>query len=247
MYRRAAKIARIVRIAVFAGVALLFIRFALTYRSVRVPEGNDQMAPTLEPGAKVFLHRGFRRAKDFRRGFIVAYVARVGGAGAAELRFGRVVATPGDRVELEAGPAGISDAKVRVNGEMAFYSPELETVPAGPTGDVIGGRSAVTRLSGSGTGRARRIGAPHVESGAWARPAQEESDGSGTHSARRELQGRSTGRTTAVPVSEPLEPIIVPDGTLYLVNDRRSSRLADSRTAGPVDERSFVGKVVMSW
>jgi len=234
MYRRAAKIARVARIAVFAGVALLFIRFALTYRSVRVPEGNDQMAPTLEPGAKVFLHRGFRRAKDFRRGYIVAYVARVGGAGAVELRFGRVVATPGDRVELEAGPAGISDAKVRVNGETAFYSPELETVPAGPTGDVIGraryrarlhvrrtnapgGRAAVTRPYGAGTGRAR-----------------EEGDGSGTHSA-------------AVPVSEPLEPIIVPDGTLYLLNDRRSSRLVDSRTAGPVDERSFVGKVVMSW
>jgi signal peptidase I len=226
----AAKIARVARIAVFAGVALLVIRFALTYRSVRVPEGNDQMAPTLEPGAKVFLHRGFRRAKDFRRGYIVAYVARVGGAGAVEFRFGRVVATPGDRVELEPGPAGVSDAKVRVNGEMAFYNPELETVPAGPTGEVVGGRPAVARLSGSGTGRNR-----------------EEGDGSGTHSARREPRGRSTGRATAAPVSEPPEPIIVPDGTLYLLNDRRSSRLADSRTAGPVDERSFVGKVVMSW
>lgn len=213
----AAKIARVARIAVFAGVALLVIRFALTYRSVRVPEGNDQMAPTLEPGAKVFLHRGFRRAKDFRRGYIVAYVARVGGAGAAEFRFGRVVATPGDRVELEPGPAGASDAKVRVNGETAFYSPELETVPAEPTGDAVGGRSAVTRSSGAGTGRTREAG-----------------DGSGTRSA-------------AVPVSEPPEPIIVPDGMLYLLNDRRSSRLADSRTAGPVDERSFVGKVVMSW
>lgn len=217
MYRRAAKIARVARIAVLAGVALLVVRFALTYRSVRVPEENDQMAPTLHPGAKVFLHRGFRRAKDFRRGYIVVYVARVGGAGAVEFRFGRVVATPGDRVELEPGPAGASDAEVRVNGEMAFYSPELETVPAEPTGEVVGGRSATTRLSGAGKGR-----------------TQEEGDGSGTHCA-------------AVPVSEPLEPIIVPDGTLYLLNDRRSSRLADSRTAGPVDERSFAGKVVMSW
>jgi hypothetical protein len=121
-----------------------------------------------------------------------------------------------------------------VNGEAAFYSPELETVPAEPTADAVGGRPAAIRPAGPATGRARRIRAPDVESSVWARPARKEGDGSGTHSA-------------AVPVSEPPEPIIVPDGTLYLLNDRRSSRLADSRTAGPVDERSFVGKVVMSW
>lgn len=184
--RRAAKIARVVKIAVFAGVVLMVLRFALTYRSVRVPEGNDQMAPTLEPGARVLVHRGFRRAKDFRRGYIVAYAAQAGEGEAVELRFGRVVAVPGDRVELEPRRGDASRAEVRVNGEIASYSPEIET----------GGEGGVSFSPRGG-----------------------------------------------------LEPIVVPDGALYLVNDRRSSGLADSRRAGPVDERSFVGKVVLtlSW
>ena len=219
MHRRAAKIALAVKIAVFAGVVLLALRFALTYASVRVPEGNDQMAPTLRPGAKVFLHRGFRRARDFRHGYIVAYAARGGEEGAAELRFGRVVGLPGDRVALKPGPGGASDAEVRVNGEIISYSPEIETGPTEPTGEVTRGRTPGRGPPGSRTGRAPQSG-----------------DGGAAHSPGSSVAG-------------PPEPMIVPDGALYLVNDRRGSRLADSRTAGPVDERSFVGKVVLtlSW
>lgn len=40
---------------------------------------------------------------------------------------------------------------------------------------------------------------------------------------------------------------VVPEGALFLLNDKRSSALADSRKLGPIPEGAIAGKVVMSW
>jgi signal peptidase I len=116
---RAARIAYVVRIVVVAALAIAILRFVWTYKTVRVPEWNDQMEPTLAPGDKVLLHRGIAAAEQFDRGEMVVYAVK--GAEGVSVRFGRVAALPGDKVELTDVPG----REVLVNGEPLAYAAEL--------------------------------------------------------------------------------------------------------------------------
>jgi signal peptidase I len=164
-------------------LAVIVLRFVVTYRTVRVPEKNDQMAPVLRPGSRVMVHLGYDSAAEFERGDILAYAVRAPGSGRAEVRFGRAAGLPGDRVEVR-GPSGPGPAEVLVNGEPARYGPVLGTP------DEAGGETG-------------------------------------------EIRPRT---------------VTVPEGAVFVLNDRAGSELEDSRAFGPLAESAVVGKVVTtSW
>jgi signal peptidase I len=131
---RAAKIAYVVRIAVTAALALMALRFVWTYRTIRIPEWNDQMAPTLSPGEKVIVHPGKRGASQFGRGELLVYAVRA--VDGVSLRFGRVAALPGDRVDR----GGEGSAGVLVNGAPPADAPVVLS-PAEPQSDDTGGEA----------------------------------------------------------------------------------------------------------
>jgi len=176
-----ARIGLAVRLGIALLVTGLVLRFMWTYGTVKVPDWNDQMAPALPPGGRVLVCRAARRARDLARGEMVAYAVR--GADGVSVRFGRVAALPGDKVEIRPRAGGPGE-EVLVNGEPVPWGPEL-VLPASPAG--------------------------------------ERSD---------ELEPRTE---------------VVPENALFLLNDRRFSRVADSRRLGPIPQEAFAGKVVMAW
>jgi len=173
---KTARIARWVRIVVFAAMGIAILRFMWTYKTVHVPSYDDQMAPTLEPGDRMLVHRGMVEASDFSRGEMVVYA--VSSAEGVTLRFGRVAGVPGDRVQVTTEPG----REVLVNGEPAAYAPVLQS-PMKP-----------------------------VDKGGV----------------------------------EKRDPVRVPEGSLFLVNDNLYSDIADSRKLGPIPQSAFAGKIVMS-
>jgi signal peptidase I len=165
-----------VRITVFVVMGITILRFLTTYKTVSVGSYNDQMAPTLEPSHRMLIHRGMVEASDFSPGEMVVYA--VSDADGVSVRFGRVVAVPGDTVQV----TNETGREVLVNGEPTAYAPELVS-PA----------EAVDK----------NIAKKH-------------------------------------------DPVVVPEGSLFLVNDNLYSDLADSRTLGPIPEQAYAGKIVMS-
>ena len=176
---RAALIARVVRIVVFAAVAITLLRFMTTYKTMRVQSWNDQMEPSLAPGTKLLVHSGMLTAGRYSGGEMVAYA--VESDGRVSVRFGRVAAVPGDEVKLSDEPG----REVIVNGTPMAFTPVLVSP--------LEGEEAQPR--------------PKIDTG----------------------------------------EILVPGGTLYVVNDNLSSTLSDSRRLGPIYEQALAGKVVMSW
>jgi signal peptidase I len=126
---RAARIAYVFRIVVLALTAFAVLRFMWTYKTVRVPEWNDQMEPTLEPGERLLVHRGMVRAGAFGRGEMIVYA--VSSSEGVSLRFGRVAGVPGDEVRLSDVPG----REVLVNGQPATYAPTLQSAPGGGSRD----------------------------------------------------------------------------------------------------------------
>lgn len=87
-----------------AVLALLAGTAAWTARSFRwkqVPEIFESMQPALLPSQLVRLDKRVRGTEDLKRGDVVAYLRDP--LEPKDVRFGRVVALPGDRVEVKGG------------------------------------------------------------------------------------------------------------------------------------------------
>jgi signal peptidase I len=223
-------------VAALAALAIPLVARALLVEAFKIP--SESMTPTLMRGDHIFVDKLAYQLRDPRRGEVVVHQGR---DGRDFVR--RLVAVPGDTVELRCG-------RLILNGQVV-------------TGATTGEVQFVVDEMGHRDVRHASIATEQVGGVRYAvvvpdHPAPQLRDfprrGDGDRYATAYLEdSRSRAPVTPVvvtsPAAGPCEPqahIVVPPGTGFLLGDHRTNSF-DSRSVGPEPLASFKGPVVGTW